>query len=482
MSQSEQNINDVQFILNQVEWFLAKPPEELMSYFKEHKLDALYSLAHPKGKGMLICGYEAYQRFNILAERFLSSQKDKAVNVHLPEYAKAIRAEFVRRFIEEPKAVVDRRNVDRMLSSAYRCISKEFDTVIHYIPCSIFRSNDPAEFEVGPVDFVHKFKFEELYGEKIEAQRAILAKKHQERCQEAIRSGTPADRGATPAQSEGLANHLVDNLKDFFSRFDWIAVVKIGKCDSYTSRKRALLVVEGALNILKLLLSQRYSDKLGTAYKPSLQTHIATLTRSSDNSLNISVSKRYGGNMPGDNWGEVISKQGRYFFETAARTLDCLIDPERSTHLKQRFLDALAWYGDAVSENSPAAQVVKYVSAIERMTGTGIEHDEQGNERGVTKIVTRRSTIFYHHASDKTYESCKTEISKIYNCRSNLVHGSISPFDESVSEMAYRAEQVARLILLGGLDFFNCLGLDNSDISVKDLKRSYLDFEKRFQH
>ena len=105
MSKSEQNINDVQFILSQVEWFLAKSAEELISHFKENKMDVFWSLPHPEGKGMLFCGYEAYQRFYVLAKRFLSSHKDKATNVYLGEYVEALCAEFVRRFVKEAKLV-----------------------------------------------------------------------------------------------------------------------------------------------------------------------------------------------------------------------------------------------------------------------------------------------------------------------------------------------------------------------------------------
>ncbi len=480
MGQSKENVNDILYILAQIQYFSSKSLKEIMSHIKINRMDGLCSLPHPKGIGMLICGYDAYQRFDILAKRFLSSQKDKAVNTHLPEYSKALRAEFVRRFLKELEPV-NQKNVDRMLSTAYRCISREFDSITHYIPCSIFFSNDPAEFDVGPVHFLHKSKFKELYGDEIESQRTILMRKHQEQCQLAICSGMPAESVATTEQSDKLAEDFVDKLNNFFNSFDWVAVVKIGESDITISRNKASLVIEAALSILKLLLSQRFTDKLRTAYNPGSSTHTVNLYRSSDNSLNISYSSGYDGNILGDNWFQYLIEKGGYFLNTAARTLLSIVNPQNTFHLSQRFQDALAWYGDAVSEKSPAAQVVKYVSAIERMTGTGIEYDKDGNvRRGVTEIVTCRVSILCSNATEEDYAYWMSEVDSIYECRSNLVHGTISPFDDSVSAMSYKAEQISRLVLLTGLDFFNSLGLEDPQYNQRSLEKAYLNLEASY--
>jgi hypothetical protein len=291
-----------------------------------------------------------------------------------------------------------------------------------------------------------------------------------------------AERAATPEQSRHHADFLVDNLQKFFSLYDWIAVVTVGKCDPVISRERALLTVEGALNILKLLLSQNHSHRFRIAHKPGLPRDTAELTRFSANTLNIAISHRLEGNAISDDGFQFISEQeDGFYLRTAEKTLESLIDPSRKAPLNQRFLDALAWYGDAVGELSPAARVVKYVTAAERMTVTEKEHDDSGKARGVTEIVTRRAAILCYTPTENDLDDWETAIGDVYNCRSELVHGSLSPFDEQVFAMVNKAEQISRRVLLRGLEFFNTLGLDTPNYSVRKLKENYLQLERHFQ-
>jgi hypothetical protein len=476
MGQAEDNIADVRFILSKVEWFTNQP----FAYLKEHKEEWLYCVPHPSEEGApLTCGYEAHQRFYTLARRLLSSDAEKAARVHLPNYVKELKAEFVRRFLQESKPV-DRSNVDRLLSSAYRRASRKFDSLVHYVPCTVFVDPNPNEFEVGPVHFMRKSRFEELHSGELETQKKILAASLLQDASQNPATGEASKDMISGTDCKESADLFVDELRDFFGHYDWIAEVTVAECDEHTSRSRALLVVEAALDVLKLFFGKAYADRLGTAYGPRLNAKSAELTRSSNGAWNMSVSTGYHGNIVGEKWLSIIYEQAGCCFHRAGQTLHCLVDPQERTHLRERFVDALTWYGDGVSELSPAAQVVKYVSAMERITGTGKEHDAEGNERGVTEIVTIRSTILYHHGCQKSYEECKAEVNAIYDCRSNLVHGSLSPFADSVANMAAKAEEVTRFVLLGGLDLFTAVGLSNAAFRVDDLRRSYLKFEKRF--
>src|SRR5436309_2347527 len=152
MSQAEENLKDVEFILNELNRFAQMSREELRAHLTAPKRDGLFTLPHPQGHGMLICGYEAYQRFQALAERHLSPQKDKATKVNLAKFTQALRAEFSRRFLKDLQPI-ENRTIDRMLAAAYRQVEKTFDSLTHYIPCTIIESSRPPEFQVGPVRF-----------------------------------------------------------------------------------------------------------------------------------------------------------------------------------------------------------------------------------------------------------------------------------------------------------------------------------------
>src|SRR6266581_1777665 len=101
MSQAEENLKDVEFILNEVNRFAQMSHEELRAHLTAHKRDSLFTLPHPQGRGVLMCGYEAYQRAHVLAEQYLSPQKDKAAKVNLAKFTQALRAEFSQRFLRD---------------------------------------------------------------------------------------------------------------------------------------------------------------------------------------------------------------------------------------------------------------------------------------------------------------------------------------------------------------------------------------------
>ena len=476
MNKVEQNIEDVEFILSQLEHYLINSEDKMKTFREEVKKDRLnymYMLPHPKGSGHLICGREAHKRFFLLAKRYLSTLGANGGTVKEIDYVEILKNEFVRYFLKEGQSISE-RSTTRMLSRAFEKSLKNHEVLTYYIPCSIVFGNKPLEFEVGAVRFLHKSRFDEQFGDELEAQQEMIAERHQQHCQDAIEKGMDSKRVATEEQSSKLGSYLVDGVKKYFNNYDWVGIVTIGPCHSVVSRERAVLAVTSALNILKLMLSENYSDKIRIGCSPGVMQRRASLIRKSNNQLSISVSGEYDGNMPGDKWFDIISTQGAFFFQTASKTLDIIVDPSKTMPLCHRFLDALTWYGEAVAEQSSSAKVVKYVSAIERMTMTQ-------EKTKVTDIVIKRCCLLcFGSREDKNYEYWETMFKKIYQCRSNLVHGTISPFDQSVTTTASDASYATQQLLLRGLDFFSQIGIEESKYSVKRLKKNYRELEDMY--
>jgi hypothetical protein len=479
MSQYEKNKEDIEFILGEIQFFAGKSPEELKEHFKENRRDALYQLPHPGRRGYVICGREAFRRFSLIAKRYLSSQKDKASKIYLPEFVAALRTDFSQRFLGRA-AELNKQNIERMLCSAYRRVSGKFDSLTHYIPCSIVMHSKPEKFQVGPVQFMHKSTFQKEYGQEIETKRQAISKKQQEQVKEAIAKGRiKPENAATLEQSERFSDQLADGLNTFFNLYDWVGIIKIEKCHPIISRQRAILGVEAAINILKLLLGQQHSDRMRTAFSPGFSLRTAELTKSSGGGLDIRLSWGSDGNVPGEDWFDAVSVTLGFYFTLAQKALVAFLDSGRKIPLCRRFVDALAWYGDAVSEPSPASKVVKYVSAMERMTVTGKEFDENGKERSIAEIVVRRAAMLCLHPGGNVIAVAK-DIEKIYECRSDILHGSLSPFDESISNTAQAAETVARILLLSGLEIFGLKGLEDAKFTDTRLREYYLILEKEF--
>lgn len=479
MNIKRKNSDDVHFIYERVIWYLAQKPEDLIQYFQHHKADALYSLPHKKGRG-IICGREASEKFYDIANRCFSSQQVNKNKTNLVEFIEKLKKEFLRRFIENREEITD-TNIDRMISTAYKSASKEFKHLEHYIPCAIFFSKTIKSFEIGPISFLHKSEFESIFGDEINRLPAEIKDEHQKHCEDAIANGLPADKIATEEQSQQIAHQLVDRLFSSFSNYDWVAVVTIPKCHEKVSYDKAIWQTKTALNILKLLFGSEFTHSIRVGSDPGVFLESARLTRE-NGKLDISLSNAYNGNVIGDEWLEILKPDATYvsYFELATNVLEKSLGFSNPPPLCVRFVDALSWYGDAVSEQSFAAKIVKYVTAIERLVGTGIEKDENGKDIGVTEIVTSRASILYSLATNETLQDSKQKVKQIYSCRSDLVHGSLSPFDDSCFSDAHKAEEISKMVLLMGLHYFSLWGIDDLSINQRKLRAKYQELETEF--
>lgn len=475
VSATQANLDDVTFIVERVIWYLKQKPEELMAYFRANPHDALHSLDHPQ-RGMILCGRDAARRFSDIANRFLATKPDKKAVTDFDTFVGNLRSEFSRRFLQVGEEVTT-QNIDRMISSAYKRSQRNRETLRHFIPCAIFLSRGFHEFDVGPVKFLKRTLFDSRFGREVEALRDTIAKRHQDRCADAVAKGFPADRAATPETSRKLADHLVNGVRSFFSQYEWIAVVTVGECDQKVSYDRAIWLTKSALNIIKLVIGRSHTHRLRTADDLGHAQASAKLSHDSKGEYHIQVSDTPNDNVSGDECLKLITEGSLLGYDLAVRALNSASGFAVAPHLCERFLDALWWYGDAVSERAAAARVVKFVTAIEHMTGTGPEKDTDGDERGVTEIVTTRAGILYSPVAEKPLGESIKEVSQIYDCRSNLVHGSVSPFDDDVIAQSHQAEAIARRVLIGGLHYFNEIGLDDASMTQARLRERFLQLE-----
>jgi Apea-like HEPN len=136
-----------------------------------------------------------------------------------------------------------------------------------------------------------------------------------------------------------------------------------------------------------------------------------------------------------------------------------VVNPAITRTLGSRLLDSAAWFGDAVREESPAAQIIKAVTALERLVLTS-EHED------IKKTVSQRgAAIRYDPGDTKTFEELEGELAEAYVMRSRPAHGSLSPFDPDVAAFApaclHRIEQV----ICWGLGLFESRGLFDRELT-----------------
>jgi hypothetical protein len=411
------------------------------------------------------------RRFYDIAASHLATLKVRQENFIVGRVALIIAREFVERFIKGEGRELNERNINKMLSAAVKKAEAEHKVLTHYIPCVVVDTDKPQEFSIGLVKFTWMESFLRDHSALFEVERERICDEHIKRCQDAIAGGAPPDKIATSEGSARIADRLVNDTLAYFRKFKWMAIVDVPKCDVVISHQRAETAVEAALDILKLFFGQFHGEPLRQGHSRGVPPKLANLTREGDGRFNFSLQWSRSDTSAVENWYQGIIDQSEFYFTAAASALDSCLDPQRRTHLKQRFLDAMSWYGQAVSDPLPSVQIIKYVAALERLTMT------KKLDRDLTQTVTRRIAILSYYADPSDFKKALADAETVYDCRSALMHGSKSPFDKDLQALAPLAEEIARKALFSSLEIFVALHHEVKGAKPSDLEKKYQNLE-----
>lgn len=463
-------------MLSELIRFAAMDVRTMMAHLREHKKDAWCNVPHPRDDGgQLTIGEAANRRFYEMAIRHLSTRPDLNHNFEIDAFIAAVKREFVYTFLKKQNSAVNQRTLDRMLSAAVKKAKKAHKALTHYIPCVLVSSSEPEAFRIGPVIFYRMEKFLADHQDAFEASKERIRADHIRRCQEAIAGGRPADSIATPEISEAIATRLVTETAEYFQDFKWIAMVSVPECDVKLSRKRAERTIEAAIDVLKLYFARLHGEGLRQGHSLGPPHKTANLNAEADGKLNFSYGWNTQDVPTGKDWMKVLKTPHDSYLRAAASALNSCVDPQYSYHLVERFLDAMAWYGQAVSEPQTSVQIVKYVAALERLTVTKKLDD------GLTTTVIRRTALLSYDKTKDGYERASADAKTVYDCRFGLMHGSVSPFDRELHFVAPIAERITRIALFNTLRIFTDLAGEVEAATGKQLEAEYVRLEDELQ-
>ncbi len=475
LNKAAQDEEDIAFIIDEIVRINSMEFYDLMKYLRENKNDGWFTISRPNEDGELIIGQAAGLRFYEIAKRHLSTKPELNNNFDTEDFADALEKEFVRVFVKNGEKEINQRVSDKMLSAAVKRAKRSHETLKHFIPCVIVSSEKPSKFRIGPVTFFRIEKFLQEYKDIFEEERTRINQEHIERCQEAINGGRSEEEIATPDISEGIANRLVGDTLSYFEKFKWMAVVDIPECNVKISRKRVERTIEATLDILKLFFGRLHGENLRQGHALGIQLDTARLTQDSNGKFNFTIKRSSQDTPAGKEWFRVLIEPDASYFEAAISALNSCVDPQYTTHLKERFLDAMAWYGQAISEKQTSVQIVKYVAALERLTVT------KKLEKGLTDTVVRRTTLLSYDETKEGYEKALEEVDKIYDCRSGLMHGSKSPFDKDLELVSPMAEKIVQKALFNALRIFTELDNKVENVKEKQLEAKYNELENQIE-
>lgn len=432
MTKEEQNIADVRFIYEEVRRFAHMLPQEVISHIKGDPQNMFAHLNHPT-RGILFCGRVAYDRFEELARRTVKAGSVEAKAFHHPDYVRAFRDAFVEMFVDLGQPV-NQASVAKLINRAKRFASDNVVKFTHHIPCTLFLEKEPNQFTLGPVTFT---RVERFFDE----------------CGNAVKAGSFADRH-------------IRNIREYYGAYGWVASVNVAPCHKTVSKARAERTVDAALDVLRLLVPG-YSQKYRRANAPNTPSKTFELVSNQGGEIQATVHLEAKGAPAGERWHVWMLNEASEFWDKFERAISALVGDEKTDDLNQRLLDAVNWFGQAVVENNPAAKVVKYTAALERLTVTG--HVKPGE---LEKLIIARVAMLNQDRTDKTQETIRKEIGELYQYRSDLMHGTRSPYDRPVTKVLRSAWEITRWSILNASRLF-ALIRENAEPTRQRLAKVY---------
>lgn len=350
---------------------------------------------------------------------------------------KALQPRIVERFITRGDAVTIAA-VDSVFTMALNDAAKARADSRHLIPCQLMFQAEPDSFAIGPVTFHNRNTFKRIADELLEETRAREA--------------------ATDKPT------VADDVLGYFEHFTWVADVIIKGCDRQIGEERAAQAVAAAVDFMHLLFGHYHSRRMVVG-GPGLSSDIrATMeVRNGKTLLTYSVGATSAVGFP-DGWSSMLEEpEARALVIAAGRAIEAITDVDTARPLGLRFIDAASWHGQAVRETSAAASIVKAVTALERLVTV-----KKG--AATTKIVTERNAAMsYDPRGDESFTAMVERMEGIYDLRSRLAHGTLSPFDAEVRDRRHKVLAAAEQALINGLALFDQDGAFDTPLSRREL-------------
>lgn len=438
--ETEAIADDIRFIADEVVRFETMGREALQGL---HWTEVMSDLPHPSGTGRMICGRQAYKRVVSIAG--LAGEKSKLTGcVTSHNLEKETEELLVQRFWLD-KRPLDEKQIALFLSAIGKAAKKKCRDTTHLIPCTLMENQNPACFSIGRVTFHNRANFKKRMRPLLRGYAKEYAQDRRE-----------------------FSRRLMFFAVKRYRAFDWIAEAKIEGCDDSTSSMLAERVVTSAVNFLHLCFRAQHTDRMrigGPAFKDERSGGV--LINSNGEPQPYSSWRSSGQYGFSDDWAKRLENEGeKALLRLFGVALETEANPRLNRPISRRVLDAAQWFGDAARDERPQTKLIKFVTALERMVMTG-ETTE------ISKLIATRVSALCSTMDGSDREKWRKDVLEVYEIRSDLLHGSASPYDSRVGVSIGKAARLAEQTIFSAVIALNEEALTAENVSVRRLKRWY---------
>lgn len=413
--------------------------EALRAHYDKHPEDKLCHVYRPGTREMVLCRRSGIEAIHSMASR-LVAESPEGYDLSRKRIAEIISDRILQVGLDN---VTDDFELVRILKSYVEVSESEHIEASYGFPCVLLHIGPnhpelgpppPDQFALGPVSFEQYSIFAERFSHAIE-------------------------RGEKRAEDKAL---------ELFSKtaetHGWVASVAIPRCAADVSRARAEEIIEAAIDILKVFVGLGYARQMRLPHTtPSRNRETCFLTE-----LNGEVKWAWHGRslegamIAGDPLGHIPPCTKTF----AADLLNMGLSGNRD-EATTRLLDALKWFGDGSFEESAGVQIVKWIAALERLTGT------KRLLGGITRNFCKRVALLASGLGAGNVEGAYRDAYRAYDLRSDVMHGSRSQDDEQLSRSAGFVHDLTRAAIVGALSMHHLLSTRMGDGRVETMGRFY---------
>lgn len=267
----------------------------------------------------------------------------------------------------------------------------------------------------------------------------------------------------SPDASQWNKDH-VKRAIGYYRNFKWVAKVTVSNCDLETSEETSQETLVSAIDCLHFVLGRKQSYRMRVAESAVSYDSKALAYLDASNNLHVSTSN---GSLDlmgfSEGWSKDLARADiAEMLDLIGLALQSRADRSLNHPLSERFLDAARWFGEGVRDSAAFSKTVKFITAVERLVVAG------KTDNLTETVSTRVADMTLESDAPEAWESYRKRVSKAYGLRSDLVHGSVSPFAERVLSEVSQAGEISENLLVSMLFRLGRQGLLETDVSDHD--------------
>ncbi len=427
MPNIESYFDDFQFIIHEINRI--QQLSRVRNTKTLNRWDWFCYLDHPSGRGSLLIGRAADQRFNDITQKALQNSK-LAHRVDVATLKKAIQYLFRENILVKKRELTSALANQIVARAVIHVQRKKLIDLSHYFPCVLPLDNETDQISIGPVEFMAMKKFLELNNER-------------------------------------LKNVYVEKeTREYFAHFPWIASISVNQFDEEKSLAAGRVSAETALNILKLFLGSSYGEDIYLSETPKANLMVVYLNESKEKAFRTSYRRKWEFQTI-KGWIRKVTegRSGNWLAHAGSLIPDPASD-ESTPLTHRRLINGLWWYGEALNQEFFHIKVIQFCNALESFLVTRKENITHQLSSRVSSFMRIRPVVHDWIPPDKDWAE---QTRKLYDFRSDLVHGTLSPFSNKAKAQASWGAHIVREVLMEGLFWTAWLARNNPPKTLKSL-------------